>query len=102
MASSKAIVLVTVTSGGSGGSGGSVDGGYLKDDCNCGSEYLPANLCPPKAPLAPGPVRPVGFVPLSEYDSDFKYPLASSRVPSPKEKLEGCGSCSPNPVEPAI
>lgn len=95
MATSKATVFITVT-----GSGGTAEGEFLKDDCNCGSEYLPANLCPPKEPLEPCPVRPVGFIPLSEYDQDFKYPLASSRVPSSRKKLEGCGSCSPQPVEP--
>lgn len=97
MATSKATVFITVT-----GSSGNVDGEFIKDGCNCGNEYLPASLCPPKEPLAPCPVRPAGFIPLDEYDVQFKYPLASSRKPSPHFKLEECGACNPNLPEPEI
>jgi hypothetical protein len=38
--------------------------------------------CPPKSPPEECPTRPVGFVPFSEYDADFKYPLGSSRSPN--------------------
>lgn len=52
-------------------------------------------LCPPKEPVEPCPVRPTGFVPFDQYDADFKYPLASSRVPSKVVLAEDCISCSP-------
>lgn len=55
-------------------------------------------LCAPKEPLPPCPVRPTGFVPFDQYDADFKYPLASSRVPSKVVLAEDCISCSPGSV----
>lgn len=58
---------------------------------------LPWWLCAPPTPKPPCPVRPplTGFVPFSEYDADFKYPLKSSRVPSPIKKDDGCIACGP-------
>jgi len=59
-------------------------------------------LCIPEEPVPAPPTRPVGFVPLAEYDLDFKYPLASSRVPAPTNTApmeEGCFGCGPEIVE---
>lgn len=56
--------------------------------------------CAPKEPVV-CPVRPTEFVPFSEYDADFKYPLASSRVakPVPKTAAGECQPCSPTLIE---
>lgn len=67
--------------------------------------YLPGSgrpwwMCVPKAPLTPCPVRPTGFVSLKDYDKDFKYPLASSRVAVKLVRKEECSVCWPNLVEP--
>ena len=50
--------------------------------------------CVPKPPPEPCPERPTGFVTLDQYDQDFTYPLASSRVPVKEDPIEGCSSCS--------
>lgn len=47
--------------------------------------------CPLEEPLPSCPIRPVGFVPLDEYDVNFKYPLASSRKPAPRPNLPDPG-----------
>lgn len=60
---------------------------------------LPWWLCVPKDPPEPCPVRPTGFVPFSEYDEDFKYPLASSRVPSQINRPDDCVVCAPTIIE---
>jgi hypothetical protein len=57
-------------------------------------------------PTDPPPVRidpAVEFVDLKNYDADFRYPLASSRVPSKINREAGCVACAPeliNAVEP--
>lgn len=65
---------------------------------------LPWWMCLPKKPVTPCPVRPTGFVPFSEYDSEFKFPLASSRKPSRIKRDADCIACRPvvgdEPVEP--
>lgn len=53
-------------------------------------------LCVPKAPVEPCPVRPAGFIPFGEYDQDFKYPLASSRVPAKSKRPTDCIACAPS------
>lgn len=62
---------------------------------------LPWWYCLPKVAPAPCPIRPTTFVPFKDYDPDFKYPLASSRVPR-KNPLapvgEECATCSPELV----
>lgn len=55
--------------------------------------------CKPFVPLEPCPVRPTGFVPFSEYDNNFKYPLASSRKPAPPKVLVR-SVCVPTLIEP--
>lgn len=56
---------------------------------------LPWWYCVPKEPMTPCAVRTTEFVTFAEYDLAFKYPVASSRVPSPIQKLEECEGCSP-------
>lgn len=57
-------------------------------------QQLPWWYCAPAEAPTPCPVRPTTFVPFDEYDADFKYPLASSRVPSKIPVPEGCVTCS--------
>lgn len=54
-------------------------------------------LCDTKPTVTPCPVRPQGFVPFNEYDADFTYPLASSRVPMKLDSTssENCVPCNP-------
>lgn len=52
-------------------------------------------LCNAKEPVTPCPVRPTTFVPLDEYDVDFKFPLTSSRVESKIVRPEECMVCRP-------
>ena len=59
-------------------------------------------FCPPRLPKPPCPVRPVGFIPFSEYDPDFKYPLKSSRIPSPIKINFDCIACGPEAASPPI
>lgn len=57
-------------------------------------------------PTDPPPVRidpAMEFVALKNYDADFRYPLASSRVPSKINREAGCVACAPeliNAVDP--
>ena len=63
---------------------------------------LPWWLCVRPDPPEPCPVRvnPVEeFVPFSDYDADFKFPLASSRVPLKLPKPEDCIACRPTLVD---
>lgn len=60
---------------------------------------LPWWLCSPKTPKPPCPERPTEFVPFSDYDQDFKYPLASSRVPLKIERPDDCIVCRPNLID---
>ena len=60
---------------------------------------LPWWLCVRPDPPEPCPVRPTEFVPFDQYDADFKYPLASSRVPLKITKPEGCVVCAPTLVD---
>lgn len=62
---------------------------------------LPWWYCVPKTPPIPCPVRPTGFIPFADYDVGFKYPIASSRMPSKIQKTdeEGCVTCSPKLIE---
>ena len=71
---------------------------------NAAPVALPWWFCPPKAPVPVCPTRQEGFVPFSEYDPDFTFPTASSRVAAKKVMAEECGGCSPNlvPCEPAV
>ena len=57
--------------------------------------------CVPKVPVI-CPVRETGFVPLSEYDADFKYPVASSRsVNKIEPTADGdCQPCTPTLIPP--
>lgn len=59
------------------------------------TRMLPWWMCLPKKPVTPCPVRPTGFVPFSQYDSEFKFPLASSRKPSRIRRDEDCVACRP-------
>ena len=52
----------------------------------------------PEEPTEPPPVRPdpaAQFISLAQYDADFRYPLASSRVPSKIKRELGCIVCGP-------
>lgn len=63
---------------------------------------LPWWYCTPKLPAEPCSERPEGFVPFSEYDADFKFPLASSRVPSKVKRPDDCFTCSPTLIEASV
>ncbi len=56
---------------------------------------LPWWMCPPKEPVPACPVRPTGYVALSDYDKDFKYPLSSSRIPAKNPRPVECVACRP-------
>lgn len=56
-------------------------------------------MCPVREPVEPCPVRPTTFTTFAEYDSDFKFPLSSSRVPAENPRPTDCISCRPNVVD---
>ena len=62
---------------------------WVDDDQNPGGPK-PWWLCKPKPPVVPCPVRPTTFVEFKDYDKDFTYPLASSRVPARVIQGEDC------------
>lgn len=63
------------------------------------NEALPWWLCKAPPPTEEVPVRPVGFVPFAEYDTEFKFPLKSSRVPGKIKRPEGCVACGPTLID---
>lgn len=57
-------------------------------------------MCVPAPEPTTPPVRPIGFVSLADYDADFRFPLASSRVQAKTLQEElGCTDCGPNILE---
>jgi hypothetical protein len=54
--------------------------------------------CIPKEAIPVPPARSTSFVVFADYDADYKFPLASSRVPAPIKTgpfEEGCHGCAP-------
>ena len=55
-------------------------------------------FCTPAETVPVPPSRAEGFVLFADYDADYKFPLASSRVPAPAKVgplEEGCHGCAP-------
>lgn len=63
---------------------------------------LPWWYCIPEEPVTPCPVRSTTFVEFKDYDVNFKYPVASSRVPSSIQNSEECGGCSPTLLDAVV
>lgn len=60
---------------------------------------LPWWLCVPKVTPAPCPDRSSDFVSFRDYDTEFKFPMASSRVPLKTTRLPDCIACRPNLID---
>lgn len=66
-------------------------------------KVLPWWLCIATPPSEDPPIvrddPSITFVPFAEYDADFRYPLASSRVASKIKNEVGCIVCGPNLID---